>query len=126
MEGWMDAIRGMEAEDNTSIISIVWAVYTENEWPSWLPGTPSATEWKALRRWARTWIRRQSILRGQTLDRWATLDSVTTDEVRRLARFATQPETTEWPSTTMQPPDNPDELLLLQLALCMRPQQWVA
>jgi len=30
MDGWMETIRGMEAEDITSIIPIIWAVYTEH------------------------------------------------------------------------------------------------
>ena len=126
LAGWMDAIRGMDAEDTASIITVVWATYAEDGWPSQLKGWPTASEWKALRRWARTWIRQQDTLRRRTLERWAVLDSVPTEEIRRLAQFALQPETTEWPSTTMQPPETTEELALLRLALCMRPQQWTS
>ena len=122
----MDALRDMEAKDEASIIPIVWTIYTEHGWPHRLGGTPTAAEWKTLRRWARTWIRRQDATKRRALGRWATLDSVPTEEIRRLAQFATQPDTVGWPSDTLHPPDTPEELLLLQMALCMRPQQWMA
>jgi len=122
----MDTIRDMEAEDDASIVPVIWAVYTEHDWPNQLDGTPTAGEWKALRRWARGWIRRKGVLRQAAIDRWATLDSMTTDDIRQLADFATQPDDRGWPSNTLRPPDTPEETLLLKLALCMRPQQWIA
>ena len=81
MTGWMDQFKALEATSNASVIELVWAAYGETGWPEAYGEPPTATEWKALRRWARTWIRRQDDLKKEADSRWPILDGLPTSRI---------------------------------------------
>ena len=121
----MDAIEKATTHNDASILPLVWAAYTEGEWPSNNDEKPTATDWKAARRWARTWLRNNSQIRYAATEAWPRLDGMPTSTIRRLAAYAQRPDTTEWPTDEMPPPPDQTALDTLRMALCLRPQQWL-
>jgi hypothetical protein len=64
-------------------------------------------------------------LRKKAITAWPQLDGLASATIQQLAEYALRPESTDWPTEEMPPPDNRRAMESLQLALCLRPQQWM-